>query len=78
MIHAKDGNIVMFGLQGETARVQSSGLGRLCGPVPQGVIPAQVPLKLRHCWKPLNELIGIFEFIVNEQGEYKVTIWAWK
>lgn len=79
MIHAKDGNIVMFGLQGETARVQSSGLGRLCGPVPQGRYTSTGTFETSaNCWKPLNELIGIFEFIVNEQGEYKVTIWAWK
>lgn len=79
MIEAQDGHIVMFGPNGETARLHSAGLGKLTGPVPQGRYTSTGMFETNsECWKDLRSIIGIFEFIVDEQGCYNVKIWEWK
>lgn len=79
MIEADDGHIVMFGPKGEIARLKSAGLGKLSGPVPQGRYTSTGMFETTAtCWKHLNEIIGIFEFIVDEHGGYTVKIWEWK
>lgn len=79
MIEAQDGHVVMFGSKGEIARLHSAGLGKLTGPVPQGRYTSTGMFETNAaCWKHLNEIIGIFEFIVDDEGNYQVKIWEWK
>lgn len=79
MIEAQDGHVVMFGPKGEIARLRSAGLGRLTGPVPQGRYTSTGMFETTaECWKRLRSIIGIFEFVVDEQGGYKVKVWEWK
>ncbi|MFT3882592.1 MAG: hypothetical protein QM703_23435 [Gemmatales bacterium] len=79
MIEADDGHIVMFGPKGEIARLKSAGLGKLSGPVPQGRYTSTGMFETTAaCWKHLNEIIGIFEFVVDANGGYTVKIWEWK
>ncbi len=79
MIEAQDGHVVMFGPKGEIARLHSAGLGKLSGPVPQGRYSSTGMFETQAtCWKHLNSIIGIFEFIVDDRGGYTVKIWEWK
>ncbi|MFO0937365.1 MAG: hypothetical protein U0798_12720 [Gemmataceae bacterium] len=78
MIESKSGNIVIFGENGAIARLHSTGLGKLFGPVPQGrYVSTGMFETTSPCWKNLREIVGIFEFVVNEHGEYTVKVWAW-
>jgi hypothetical protein len=79
MIEAQDGHVVMFGPKGEIARLHSAGLGKLTGPVPEGRYTSTGMFETTAaCWKHLNQIIGIFEFIVDHEGNYNVKIWEWK
>lgn len=79
MIEAQDGHVVMFGPKGEIARLHSAGLGRLTGPVPQGRYTSTGMFETTAaCWKHLNSIIGIFEFVVDDKGSYSVKVWEWK
>ena len=79
VILAVDGNIAMFGPNGEMDRLKSARLGKLTGPVPEGRYTSTGMFETTAaCWKELNELIGIFEFNVFADGEYRVNVWGWR
>jgi hypothetical protein len=44
----------------------------------KALLPPHLPGTIAACGKHLNEIIGIFKFIVDEQGEYSVKVWEWK
>ncbi|RLS51477.1 MAG: hypothetical protein DWH91_19165 [Planctomycetota bacterium] len=79
VIASDEGHIIITGPTGDIVRLKASGLGRLTGPAPQGrYVTTGKYETTATSWQYLNEVMGLFEFIVDSTGGFSVKIWEWK